>query len=788
MAAHHLQFTPGPAMRSPSVMSPDRRNMERFGGQGAQGQPHPPWAASSPMQNPAVTPATSQQRAPSLSVAVCTKCGVRGPADSNFCRQCGQRRDQEPPKCTPSLRPQSPPPSQKAHQVFAAMGNLAPEPLVGRQNDRMRAVGSSPLPQRNHSASSATSLQLPSSQAHALGQPAAGYFAGKAASTQALQGAPFDEAMTARSGTQPVWGAQVPGQRIEWQTGSHTPVLQAANGNLSHRGAPPGERRQPSVGGGYAASMASTSPGPSARERRESKQKPVHIDVVDQASKTPTEVPPKDVSQSEVVREASLPSDRQVIQYPEVGAEEKIGDLRNLMSKGLEETKTEWNEKLMARIDSIDHRIDNRIEEVVSQKMEQARASDQSARIKKLEEDNEILRQEKEHLQLSVEKVSADRDEQRLQRSEDEKELHQKALKIGELSSKNNELSSKNNELSSKLQKAEAATTSAKKNQVRNEYLQKEVDKLNTQLSNERSKWERDMLHAEQKAEQKSQKLQQNLDEVSHRCRQYESRDCRQKELLLAEREKHLTEREKHLKSCEQELQAKTLQVEAQERELENHRKTFERQAAEFQQRKANLEHSIQEREGEVRKKEQQFRGWEEQRKEVEQQNEKEWQDLQALQREIHEKHREDDTKRDALQKENRALRQNLQEQRQDFEQQIWRLENQMQQQENKAIMTPADFIKAAKRAEGETAGKHNMELMQDVSNLKDDVRWLCWYNEILRRNVPTELECVVEKDMQETMNPAHEGWQIPKDQAPWLLRDTYAASRPGGCGSLGGS
>ncbi|CAE8583516.1 unnamed protein product, partial [Polarella glacialis] len=182
------------------------------------------------------------------------------------------------------------------------------------------------------------------------------------------------------------------------------------------------------------------------------------------------------------------------------------------------------------------------------------------------------------------------------------------------------------------------------------------------------------------------------------------------------------------------------------------------------------------------RKIEQEYKNWELQRTETEHQLKQQKAELDSLTKEQQDKARKEDGKRSESDKEIKLLRQTIQEQKSE----IFRLETELQKDQSMCnMMTPGEFIRAAKKAEGETFSNENLELKLENRGLKEDLKWLCWESELMRKHIPKDSAQAVASDMMEDVNPPHKHYQVSKDHAAWLAAH-YGNPRPDG--SVGGS
>lgn len=270
--------------------------------------------------------------------------------------------------------------------------------------------------------------------------------------------------------------------------------------------------------------------------------------------------------------------------------------------------------------------------------------------------------------------------------------------------------------------------------------------------------------------------------------------------------------------------------------ELQEQKRAHEREVADLRRRQDELEEVTQEQQDEWRRKVEQHQKYEIEAKVAKEQTDKMWKELtqhadqcKQMQRDAEEKARRatesmqrcDDLERekqhlkgelqerlsrgDDLERENQHLKGELQarfsqgdkferenrhlkDELQDLRTQIFSLENQIQQEKSKkTAMTPGEMVRILKRSDELHQVRSSADLAQEVSALKEDMKWLAWHNDILCRNMPKDRSQVVEKQVGEGVNPMNEDWQIPKYLMDFLgsAKQKAAASRGA---SLGGS
>merc|ERR1711972_354273 len=116
-------------------------------------------------------------------------------------------------------------------------------------------------------------------------------------------------------------------------------------------------------------------------------------------------------------------------------------------------------------------------------------------------------------------------------------------------------------------------------------------------------------------------------------------------------------------------------------------------------------------------------------------------------QRERHRRYAEAD-------KENKNLRQTVQEQKK----QIFDLESQLQRERTiVSFITPGEYIKLAKKQEGELYAHENAELKRKNSNLKTDANLVRWHNKVMQKHLPKSVWEVVRKELDAQPLPPRE-------------------------------
>merc|ERR1711870_189088 len=132
---------------------------------------------------------------------------------------------------------------------------------------------------------------------------------------------------------------------------------------------------------------------------------------------------------------------------------------------------------------------------------------------------------------------------------------------------------------------------------------------------------------------------------------------------------------------------------------------------------------------------------FEQQRLETEQQLERQRDELERQTKEQRERHR----RYAEADKENKSLRQTVQEQKK----QIFDLESQLQRERTIVnFITPGEYIKLAKKHEGELYAHENAELKRRNSNLKTDVNLVRWHNNVMQKHLPKSVWEVVRKEL----------------------------------------
>merc|ERR1719253_752667 len=138
---------------------------------------------------------------------------------------------------------------------------------------------------------------------------------------------------------------------------------------------------------------------------------------------------------------------------------------------------------------------------------------------------------------------------------------------------------------------------------------------------------------------------------------------------------------------------------------------------------------------------------WEQQRQEIEQQLERQRQELdcQAKTQQKQQKHADHE-------KENRSLKQTMQDQKTE----LFNLESQLHREQcASSYITPGEFLRMAKKHEGELFAHENSALKLRAANLEAEVREVRWHNELMRKPLPrSEWEAVAKELQAQTLPP----------------------------------
>jgi len=186
-----------------------------------------------------------------------------------------------------------------------------------------------------------------------------------------------------------------------------------------------------------------------------------------------------------------------------------------------------------------------------------------------------------------------------------------------------------------------------------------------------------------------------------------------------------------------------TAQLEARERAVA----AKEHELVAMRHRAADLEHAhteMDQQRGEMALKRAEL---EQQRQEMEQQFERQRQELDSQV-----KTQQKTAKHADHEKENRSLKQTMQDQKTE----LFNLESQLHREQcASSYITPGEFLRMAKKHEGELFAHENSALKLRAANLEAEVREVRWHNELVRKHLPrSEWEAVAKELQAQTLPP----------------------------------
>lgn len=515
---------------------------------------------------------------------------------------------------------------------------------------------------------------------------------------------------------------------------------------------------------------------PPARDRRESeRRRAVEVCVeLEPVCAEPTVGLAREVTRG--CSEASLPSSSMAFRGPEPPqqADAKANALAEMGHLTMEE---------------IESKFDSKIKEMI-----EARLSSQ--------DDSSVLKQQNQDLRTEVDRIKqqlAEEVEQHKQTKDkqvhEHREHHASSTTDVDHTEKIKDLKSKLSEKHKEYSKLHAQYKSMQKKIDEDEQEKSKLSSQMRTLRNDQERWKRDKECLVQEKEKVPQ-LQKTILELERRLEdQGRKGDLREQELHRKERQ--LARDEKDMQGRKHDTDQALSEARQVRREAQEQKHILDAEMAEFRKRQEEWGTWVQEQEEEWRHKEEQHEKYGCIAKTAKEQTDKMWNELtqqaqqcKQMQREAEEKTQRAEEKMqraeekmqramdafqrcDVLERENQALREEAQD-------------GKIQQEECAGpIMTPGDIIRMVKHCDDLHAVKGNADLSQEVSSLKENMKWLAWHNDILCRNMPKERSWAVEKEVGDTSNPMQESWQIPKYLTDFLASAKHRASRGaslGGC------
>lgn len=162
-----------------------------------------------------------------------------------------------------------------------------------------------------------------------------------------------------------------------------------------------------------------------------------------------------------------------------------------------------------------------------------------------------------------------------------------------------------------------------------------------------------------------------------------------------------------------------------------------ERELADLQSQVNSYQHALAAKEDEVRAAQLEARALAQQRAVLEQQQRELERQLELRTQEIEQQAQEFREKARKLadhDKENKSLKQTVQEQKSI----LWDLENQLHREQTIAnFITPGEYIRLAKKQEGELFAQDNADLKLRNFGLETEVRQVRWHNEVMKKHLP---------------------------------------------------
>jgi len=277
-----------------------------------------------------------------------------------------------------------------------------------------------------------------------------------------------------------------------------------------------------------------------------------------------------------------------------------------------------------------------------------------------------------------------------------------------------------------------AVTEQAGLFKAQNDNLEKEIDQKNAECAELRAHIDEKNIEIAQLREryeletaalvQEKRGIESHLGDVNGRYQAFalEQRDLQEQNIQQG---RALDAREAQARQCEEELAEQAQELSSRQSAL------------------ASREQWVGEMESMANDLHQKRLDFEQQRQEMEQQLQRQQDELERQTREQRDRHR----KYAETDKETKSLRQTVQEQKK----QMFDLESQLHREKTVAtFLTPGEYIKMAKKQEGELCAHENAELKRRNANLKTDASLVRWHNEVMKKHLPQSVWEAVRKEL----------------------------------------